>query len=56
MLALYKLYDCARCSDTKLSWPDFSSQDGTYYNPNVGKPTPNPEQQVTGPWVQIKQA
>ncbi|KAH0647116.1 hypothetical protein KY290_033112 [Solanum tuberosum] len=32
----------------RVSRPNFSSHDGTYYNPPVGKPTSNPEQQVMG--------
>ncbi|KAH0781880.1 hypothetical protein KY290_001478 [Solanum tuberosum] len=39
----------------RMSRPDFSSHDGTYYNPPVGKPTRNPEQQVMGLRVETKQ-
>jgi len=38
-----------------VSRPDFSSHDGTYYNPPVGKPTRNPEQHVMGLRVETKQ-
>ncbi|KAH0711726.1 hypothetical protein KY289_007685 [Solanum tuberosum] len=38
-----------------VSRPDFSSHDDTYYNPPVGKPTRNPEQQVMGLRVETKQ-
>ena len=38
-----------------MSRPDFSSHDDTYYNPPVGKPTRNPEQQVMGLRVETKQ-
>ncbi|KAH0761699.1 hypothetical protein KY290_017772 [Solanum tuberosum] len=41
--------------DPPVSRPDFSSHDGTYYNPPVGKPTRNPEQQVMGLRVETKQ-
>ncbi|KAH0714073.1 hypothetical protein KY284_006978 [Solanum tuberosum] len=39
----------------EVSRPDSSSHDGTYYNPPVGKPTRNPEQQVIGLRVETKQ-
>ena len=39
---------------SNLSRPNFSSHEGTYYNPSVGKPNHNPEQHVMGVRVETK--
>ena len=42
-------------SNAVMSRPNFSSHEGTYYNPSVGKPNHNPEPHIQGVRVETKQ-